>query len=51
MIPTGIIIYKKTAYLSKSEKAEWLSKLDNVCLGSDAFFPFGDNIERAHKAG
>ena len=25
--------------------------MDNVCLGSDAFFPFGDNIERAHKSG
>ena len=34
-----------------SEKAEWLAKLDGVALGSDAFFPFGDNIERAHKSG
>ena len=33
------------------EKAEWLAKNTGVCLGSDAFFPFGDNIERAHKSG
>ena len=33
------------------EKREWLSHLEGVCLGSDAFFPFGDNIERAHKSG
>ena len=32
-------------------KREWISKLDGVALGSDAFFPFGDNIERAHKSG
>lgn len=44
-------LVKKPYILSKPEKAEWLSKLDNVCLGSDAFFPFGDNIERAHKSG
>ena len=33
------------------EKKAWLAKMDNVALGSDAFFPFGDNIERAHKSG
>lgn len=33
------------------EKAQWLSKMDNVALGSDAFFPFEDNIERAVKSG
>ena len=32
-------------------KAAWIAKLDGVALGSDAFFPFGDNIERAHKSG
>ena len=32
-------------------KREWIAKLDGVALGSDAFFPFGDNIERAHKSG
>lgn len=44
-------LVKKPYIISKSEKVEWLSKLNNVCLGSDAFFPFGDNIERAHKSG
>lgn len=33
------------------EKKAWLAKNTGVCLGSDAFFPFGDNIERAHKSG
>ena len=33
------------------EKKEWLAKNTGVCLGSDAFFPFGDNIERAKKSG
>ena len=37
--------------LSREEKREWLKQLDGVALGSDAFFPFGDNIERAHKSG
>ena len=37
--------------LTREEKAEWLKKLDGVTLGSDAFFPFGDNIERAHRSG
>ncbi len=37
--------------LSREEKKEWLSKLTGVSLGSDAFFPFGDNIERAHRSG
>lgn len=37
--------------LSKEEKKEWLSKFDGVTLGSDAFFPFGDNIERAKRSG
>lgn len=32
-------------------KREWIAKLNDVALGSDAFFPFGDNIERAHKSG
>jgi len=34
-----------------AEKKEWISKNTGVALGSDAFFPFGDNIERAHKSG
>jgi len=37
--------------LSREEKKEWIAQNTNVCLGSDAFFPFGDNIERAHKSG
>lgn len=37
--------------ITREEKKAWLTKLDNVALGSDAFFPFGDNIERAHKSG
>ncbi len=37
--------------LTKEEKREWLDKLDGVSLGSDAFFPFGDNIERARRSG
>ena len=37
--------------LTAEEKKEWLKKLNGVTLGSDAFFPFGDNIERAHKSG
>lgn len=37
--------------LTRNEKAVWLSGLSGVSLGSDAFFPFGDNIERAHRSG
>ncbi|WP_317318362.1 phosphoribosylaminoimidazolecarboxamide formyltransferase [Longibaculum muris] len=37
--------------LTREEKKEWLATLTDVSLGSDAFFPFGDNIERAHKSG
>lgn len=37
--------------LCEEEKRQWLSQLNGVSLGSDAFFPFGDNIERAHKSG
>ena len=37
--------------LSKEEKKAWLAQNTKVSLGSDAFFPFGDNIERAHKSG
>ncbi len=42
---------KKPEPLTLEEKKAWLKTLDNVALGSDAFFPFGDNIERAHKSG
>ena len=37
--------------LTKAQKKKWLSKVTGVSLGSDAFFPFGDNIERAHRSG
>lgn len=37
--------------LLREEKQAWLSQYQDVCLGSDAFFPFGDNIERAAKSG
>ena len=37
--------------LTPEEKKEWLATMTGVSLGSDAFFPFGDNIERAHKSG
>ncbi len=41
----------KPEVFSAEEKRAWLDKMENVALGSDAFFPFGDNIERAHKSG
>ncbi len=37
--------------LTREEKRLWIAQNRGVCLGSDAFFPFGDNIERAHKSG
>lgn len=37
--------------ITSEEKAAWLKTLNGVSLGSDAFFPFGDNIERAHRSG
>ncbi len=42
---------RKPEPLSREEKRAWLDTLDGVSLGSDAFFPFGDNIERAHRSG
>lgn len=41
----------KPEVFTREAKREWLDKLSGVALGSDAFFPFGDNIERAHKSG
>ncbi|MGN0383018.1 MAG: phosphoribosylaminoimidazolecarboxamide formyltransferase [Eubacterium sp.] len=41
----------KPEVFTREEKRAWLDTLDDVALGSDAFFPFGDNIERAHKSG
>ena len=42
---------EKPEVLTREEKREWIAKNTKVALGSDAFFPFGDNIERAHKSG
>lgn len=41
----------KPSVFTKEEQRAWLDKNTDVALGSDAFFPFGDNIERAHKSG
>ena len=41
----------KPEVFTREEQKAWLAQLTNVALGSDAFFPFGDNIERAHKTG
>lgn len=45
------IFKDKPAEFTKEEKCVWLDTMKGVTLGSDAFFPFGDNIERAHKSG
>ena len=42
---------EKPEVLTMEEKKAWIAKNTQVALGSDAFFPFGDNIERAHKSG
>ena len=42
---------EKPEPLTAEEKKAWIAQNKGVCLGSDAFFPFGDNIERAHKSG
>ena len=42
---------EKPAVFTAEEKRAWLAKNTDVALGSDAFFPFGDNIERAHRSG
>ena len=42
---------EKPEVFTREAKRVWLDKLTDVALGSDAFFPFGDNIERAHKSG
>ena len=42
---------EKPEPLSREEKRAWLDTMSGVALGSDAFFPFGDNIERAHRSG
>lgn len=52
----GDDVWEKTfkvrpAVFTREERRAWLDKLTGVAVGSDAFFPFGDNIERAHKSG
>ena len=42
---------EKPEVFTREEKRAWLDKMTEVTLGSDAFFPFSDNIERAHKSG
>lgn len=45
------IFKTKPAVFTKEEKRAWLDQMKDIAIGSDAFFPFGDNIERAHKSG
>ena len=45
------VFTEKPEVFTKEEKRAWLDQMQDVALGSDAFFPFGDNIERAHKSG
>lgn len=45
------IFKEKPEVFTREEKRAWLDQMKDVSLGSDAFFPFGDNIERAHKSG
>lgn len=45
------IFKEKPPVFTAEEKREWLDQMTDVTLGSDAFFPFSDNIERAHKSG
>ena len=42
---------EKPSVFTREEKKDWIKQQHDVALGSDAFFPFGDNIERAHKSG
>ncbi|HBB12719.1 MAG TPA: phosphoribosylaminoimidazolecarboxamide formyltransferase, partial [Treponema sp.] len=42
---------QKPAVFTKEERKAWIAKNTDVAVGSDAFFPFGDNIERAHRSG
>ena len=45
------VFTEKPAVFTKEEKQAWIAQNTGVCLGSDAFFPFPDNIDRAHKSG
>jgi len=45
------VFKEKPTVFTREEKRQWLDQMQDVTLGSDAFFPFSDNIERAHKSG
>ncbi len=45
------IFKEKPEAFTREEKRSWLDQMQDIALGSDAFFPFGDNIERAHRSG
>lgn len=45
------VFKEKPPVFTREEKRAWLDKMQDVTLGSDAFFPFSDNVERAHKSG
>ena len=45
------IFKEKPPVFTREEKRAWLDQMTDVALGSDAFFPFGDNIDRAYKSG
>ena len=45
------IFTEKPPVLTQEEKTAWIARQSGVTVGSDAFFPFGDNVERAHKSG
>ncbi len=45
------VFTEKPSVLTRAEKKSWIAGMTDVALGSDAFFPFGDNIERAQKSG
>ncbi len=46
-----LVFSEKPAVFTREEKRAWLDKMQDVALGSDAFFPYGDNIDRAAKSG
>ncbi|MBR5371721.1 MAG: phosphoribosylaminoimidazolecarboxamide formyltransferase, partial [Oscillospiraceae bacterium] len=45
------VFTEKPPVFTKEERQAWIAQNTGVCLGSDAFFPFPDNIDRAHKSG
>ena len=47
----NVFTEKPEVFTRREEKRAWLDQLTDVTLGSDAFFPFSDNIERAQKSG